>query len=121
MDKIIIKDLKIFAYHGVHDFEKNNGQNFILDITLGTDLTLPCNTDRVSDTVSYSEVIRKVTEVFTAEKYDLIEKAAQTVCDGIFEAFPLIAECEICLKKPDAPIDADFSWVAVEIRRKRNG
>ena len=120
MDKIIIKDLNIFACHGVHEFEKTQGQNFILDITVRVDLTLPCCSDNVSDTVSYSDIIRKVTEAFTAEKYDLIERAAQVVCDTIFENFPTVCECEILLKKPEAPIKADFSYVAVEIRRARH-
>ncbi len=121
MDKIIIKDLKIYAYHGVHEEEKINGQEFILDIAVWLDLSNPCVTDKVNDTVSYSDIVRKATEIFTADKYDLIEKAAQSVSDGIFRAFPVIEECEIQLKKPNAPINADFSWVAVEIRRKRNG
>lgn len=120
MDKIIIKDLQIFAYHGVHEFEKTQGQNFVLDITLWVDLSLPCRSDNVNDTVSYSEIIKKVCEVFTAEKYDLIEKAAQVVCDAILADFDKVAECELCLKKPDAPIRADFGYVAVEIRRKRD-
>ena len=120
MDKIIIKDLNIFAYHGVHEFEKTEGQNFIMDIAVWLDLTKPCSSDDVSDTVSYSDIIRKVTAAFTAEKYDLIEKAAQVVCDVILADFPQIAECEILLKKPEAPIKADFSYVAVEIRRVRH-
>ena len=32
MDKILIKVLKIFAYHGVNPEEKENGQDFIFDI-----------------------------------------------------------------------------------------
>ncbi len=120
MDKIIIKDLKIFAFHGVHDEEKSNGQQFILDIVVWLDLKKPGVTDNVNDTVSYSEIIRKVSDVFTAQKYDLIEKAAAVVMDAVFCEFPSVAECEILLKKPDAPIKADFSYVAVEIRRKRN-
>ena len=120
MDKIIIKDLKIFAYHGVHAHEKLNGQNFVFDITAWVDLSKPCESDDVNDTVSYSEMMKKVVETFTAEKYDLIEKAAQVVADAILEAFPRVAECEILLKKPEAPIKADFSYVAVEIRRCRH-
>ncbi len=75
MDKIHIRDLNIFAFHGVNPPEKENGQNFILDITLYLDLSVPCESDDVRDTVSYSDVIRKVIEAFTAEKYNLIEKA----------------------------------------------
>ncbi|MGN1202778.1 MAG: dihydroneopterin aldolase, partial [Eubacterium sp.] len=32
MDKILIRDLKIFAYHGVNPEEKRDGQNFVFDI-----------------------------------------------------------------------------------------
>lgn len=120
MDKILIKDLSIFAFHGVNPPEKENGQKFILDITLYTDLSVPCKSDNVRDTVSYSDVIRKVTEVFTAEKYDLIERAADEVASTVLDEFPSVCECQVLLKKPEAPIKADFSYVAVEIRRKRN-
>ena len=119
MDKIIIKDLKLFAYHGVNEEEKINGQNFVLDITVWADLAKPCESDDVDDTVSYAKIIKKVREVFVAEKYDLLEKASQVVCDAIFDNFSKVQECEILLKKPEAPIKADFSYVAVEIRRKR--
>lgn len=121
MDKIHINNLDIFAYHGVHEEEKINGQHFIFDITAHLDLSLPCKTDDVNDTVSYSDIIRKVTEVFTAEKYNLIEKAAQMVADAVLDSFPSVSECDILLKKPEAPINANFGFVAVEIRRKRNG
>lgn len=120
MDKIIIKDLKLFSYHGVNEEEKINGQNFVLDITVWLDLSLPCETDNVNDTVSYSKIIKKVSEVFNGEKYDLLEKAAAVVMKSLFNGFPAIKECEILLKKPEAPIKADFSYVAVEIRRKRD-
>lgn len=120
MDKIIIKDLKLYAYHGVNEEEKINGQNFILDITAMLDLSKPCQTDNVEDTVSYSKIIKKVREAFGKEKYDLIEKAAQNTVDVIFAEFPEICECEVLLKKPEAPIKADFGYVAVQIRRTRN-
>lgn len=120
MDKIIIKDLEFFAYHGVNEEEKIQGQRFVLDITCYLDLSVPCETDNVEDTVSYAKIIKKVREVFTAEKYDLLEKAAMVVMRSIFDSFPEICECDILLKKPDAPIKADFSYVAVEIRRTRD-
>lgn len=119
MDKIIIKDLKIFAYHGVNPEEKEDGQSFVLDIDLGVDISKPCRTDDVSDTVSYAKVIKTVTRVFTAEKYDLIERAAQVVCDSVFDEYPAVEEIRLLLKKPEAPMKADFSFVAVELNRKR--
>lgn len=120
MDKIIVKELKLFSYHGVNEDEKINGQNFVLDICVWLDLSKPCETDNVNDTVSYAKIIKKTREVFTAEKYDLLEKAAAVVIEALFKEFSAIEECEILLRKPQAPIKADFSYVAVEIRRKRD-
>lgn len=119
MDKIIIKDLKLYAYHGVNPEEKIEGQNFVLDIECKADLGLPCRTDDVDDTVSYAQIIKLVRKVFTAEKYDLIEKAAQVVADAILLNFEAVKSVKITLKKPEAPMKADFGYVAVQIKRER--
>lgn len=119
MDKILIRNLKIFAHHGVMAEEKANGQDFIFDIDAFVDISKPCESDNVEDTVNYALMVECITETFTARKDDLIERAAQRVAKSLFEKFEKICELKITLKKPDAPIDADFDWVGVEIHRKR--
>ncbi|MCM1114850.1 MAG: dihydroneopterin aldolase [Clostridium sp.] len=119
MDKILIRDLKIFAYHGVNPEEKEDGQNFVFDIDLSVNMTKACHSDDVNDTVSYAKVIKTVTRVCTAEKYDLLEKAAQVAADAIFDEYPDVFNLSITLKKPEAPMKADFSWVGVQIYRER--
>lgn len=119
MDKIIVKGLKLFAYHGVNEEEKINGQNFILDIDAFVDIGVPCRSDCVDDTVSYAKIIKETTKIFTAQKDDLLERAAQRVADGLFESFDKIQSLRILLKKPEAPIKADFEYVGVEIYRNR--
>lgn len=119
MDKIIIKDLKLFCYHGVNPEEKENGQNFVFDITAFIDLDLPCKSDNVDDTVSYAKIIKTVRRVAQSEKNDLLERVAQRVADELFNEFCKIQSLIIKLKKPEAPINADFGYVAVEIERTR--
>lgn len=119
MDKIIIKDLKLYAYHGVNPEEKVEGQNFLIDMECKVDLSLPCVTDNVDDTVSYAQIIKLVRKVFTCEKYDLIEKAAQVIADAVLDNFERVKSVKITLKKPEAPMKADFAYVAVEIKRER--
>lgn len=119
MDKILIRNLKIYAYHGVLDEEKANGQYFIFDIDAFVDISVPCKTDCVEDTVNYALMVERITDIFTSQKDDLIERAAQRVADGLFAEFERISALRILLKKPSAPIDADFDWVGVEINRKR--
>lgn len=119
MDKILIRDLKIFAYHGVNPEEKRDGQNFVFDIDMSVNMTKACYSDQVDDTVSYAKVIKTVTRVATAEKYDLLEKVAQVTADAIFAEYPDVFDVSITLKKPEAPMKADFGWVGVQIYRER--
>lgn len=114
MDKIYIKGLELFAYHGVNPEEKRDGQTFILDITLYADLSRARRTDSLSDTVNYAAVRKTVQRAFTGESYDLIERAAQVVCEAILKEHPGVEKVGLLLKKPEAPMNAKFDYVAVE-------
>lgn len=119
MDKILIRDFKIFAYHGVNPEEKIDGQNFVFDVDLYVNITKACHSDSVEDTVSYAKVIKTITRVFTAEKYDLLERAAQITAEAVLEEYADVSRVDITLKKPEAPMKADFGWVGVQISRER--
>lgn len=119
MDKILVRNLKIFAYHGVNPEEKEDGQNFVFDIDAFVDISVPCRTDDVEDTVSYAKIIKETVKIFTSQKDNLLERASQRVADGLFERFEKIQALRIVLKKPEAPIKADFEYVGVEIFRER--
>lgn len=119
MDKISIKGLKIFAYHGVNPEEKENGQNFVIDLDYYVNINKACRMDSLDDTVSYAKVVKTIRRVFTAEKYDLIERAAQVIADAVLDEYEDIFKVEVTLKKPEAPISADFYYVAVSITRER--
>lgn len=119
MDKIIINNLHIYAYHGVNPEEKENGQNFYLDIVCAVDLHVPGQSDDLEDTVNYAKIVKAVTKVFTENKYDLIERAAQVVADCVLDGFEKVESVRVTLRKPEAPIRADFGYVAVEIERSR--
>lgn len=119
MDKIIVKGLKLFAYHGVNPEEKRDGQNFIIDITSKVGLLKAGKSDELCDTVSYAKILKTARAAFCENKYDLIEAAAQCVADAVLNEYRDIEEVTVLLKKPEAPIKADFDYVAVEITRAR--
>lgn len=118
MDKIHIRGLRVYAYHGVKETEKEKGQPFELDVTLEVDLHKPGATDDLNDTVNYSKVAKRIIAVMLSEKNDLIERAAARVAEAVLREFPVEA-VTVLLKKPRAPIAADFDTVAVEITRRR--
>ena len=118
MDRIYIRGLRVFAFHGVNPEEKEKGQPFVLDVTLGVDLSRPGATDDLADTVNYSKVTKCVLRTMREGKDNLIERAASRVAEAVLAEFP-VQEVTVLLKKPRAPIAADFDDVAVEITRSR--
>ena len=120
MDKIIIKGLEIFAYHGVNESEKIEGQNFLIDTECYLDLTLPSRSDKLEDTVSYAAVKKTIERVFTQEKYDLIEKAAGVICESVLSEYPTVDRVVCTVYKPEAPMKGRFEYAAVCIDRKRD-
>ncbi len=118
MDTIMIRGLRVYAYHGVKEEEKRKGQPFELDIDVKADLADACESDDVNNTINYSSVTKCVLRTMLAEKNDLIERAAERVAQAILADFPA-EEVTVTLKKPRAPVGADFDYMAVSITRKR--
>jgi len=120
LDKIIIKGLRVFAYHGVNPEEKRDGQTFEIDITLYVSLLRAGQTDDVNDTVSYAKAAKTALRVMNEAKYDLLEKVAQRVAEQLLTDYPQVEKVDVLLKKPQAPVKADFDYMAVMITRQRS-
>lgn len=119
LDKIIIKNLKLYAYHGVLPKEKELGQFFLLDLIIYTSFNKVVVNDSIENAVNYAKVIEYVKIKFIEKKFNLIESAANFLCVSLLEKFQKIDKITITLKKPNAPINAEFSYAAVEVTKYR--
>ncbi len=117
MDKIIIKDLTVFAHHGVLKEENSLGQKFIVSCILELDTRNAGISDNIEKTVSYASVCRTVTEAMQNETVKLIEAAAEKIAARILLTYPLTEAVTVKAKKPWAPIGLPVEWAGVEIRR----
>ena len=116
MDSIRINDLKIPARHGVYDFEKLKDGTFEIDLELFCNLKGAGISDRLGDTLDYKEIISFTIEEFTKKRYKLVEAVAESVCRRLLVEFQ-IEKVVIRVRKPHAPIKADFKNVEVELTR----
>lgn len=121
MDKIIIEDLEVYAYHGVAEEEKKLGQLFTVSLQISADLEAAARYGDLKSTVNYAEVCDTVKTVLQSEKYDLIETAAIKIIEGVFGKFQNALAVKILLKKPWAPMGHHLKYAAVEIERTRGG
>jgi len=118
-DRIILKDLGFYGYHGVFAEEAKLGQRFFIDLELGVDLSAPAATDRLSTGISYAEIYDVVKTTFEARRMKLLEALAQNIVDAIFEAFQGVEWIVIRVRKPEAPIAMVRGEAAIELHRKR--
>lgn len=119
-DRISLRGLEFFAYHGVMPEEKTLGQRFLIDVDLFKDLDQAGESDQVKDTVNYAEVYQRIRAVVTEERYQLIERLAERIADQVLQEFSCVA-VRVEVHKPQAPIPGIFRDVSVEIHRERKG
>src|ERR1700738_867484 len=118
-DMIFITGVVIHARHGVMEHETEVGQRFVIDLELSTDLSESSRTDRLADTVSYSNVVATATAALKDANNKLLDRAAGAVADAILAAFPRVSAIKVTVHKPHAPIAAIFHDVGVVLTRSR--
>lgn len=118
MDKILAKGLTFKGYHGILPQEKEQPQKFIVDLILFLDLYPAGIADDLQKTVNYNEVYEQVKRIVERESYNLIEALAENIAASLLFSFPI--KCvEVTVYKPEAPVNGEFEYFAVNIRRSK--
>ena len=108
----------MFAHHGVLEHEKVEGQTFLIDLRLETDLAAAGASDDLGQTVDYGSVTQRVHDVVASERWDLIERVAQRIAETVLED-DRVHQVTVTVHKPSAPIEVPFGDVTVTIVRAR--
>ncbi|MDR6863684.1 2-amino-4-hydroxy-6-hydroxymethyldihydropteridine diphosphokinase [Phycicoccus sp. 3266] len=117
-DQIVLKGISARGHHGVLDFEKRDGQVFVVDVTMDVDLAPAGSSDDLADTVNYAEVAADVVALVEGEPLELIEALAARIADRVL-ARPLVEAVEVTVHKPEAPVGVPFTDVQVVVSRER--
>jgi dihydroneopterin aldolase len=113
---IEITGLEVYAHHGVHDFERRDGQVFRFDVLLRYSSDAAGATDDLADAVDYGAVADRVVEIATGGHHDLLEHLATLIADDLLQGFP-IDHVRVRVHKPQAPIAHQFDDVVVTAER----
>jgi dihydroneopterin aldolase len=117
-DRMAVTGIVCQGHHGVFDFERREGQPFVVDLVLALDTTPAAASDDLHDTVDYGSLVTSVKAAVETDPVDLIETLAQRIADVcLLDA--RVQWAQVTVHKPEAPIDATFSDVALTITRRR--
>lgn len=120
-NRIEILGISATGYHGVFDFEKREGQTFVVDVVLELvegQFAAAARTDDLEDTVDYGSIAQAVVDIIAGQPFDLIETLASTIADACLSS-TLVTSVEVAVHKPQAPIPVPFGDVIVRLRRTR--
>ncbi len=119
MDSILINGLEFYGYHGASDQEQTVGHRYLIDARLGVNTRTAGVSDRLSDTVSYSRVAKRMVEIGTIEQFRLLEALSARLVKMVFEEFPGIESITLRVQKICPPMNAIVATVGVEVARMR--
>lgn len=118
LDEIRIDGLEVFARHGVYTEERVNGQTFVVNAVLYTDIHKAGQEDDLQSTTDYGGVCRFIADWMQDNTYRLLEAVAEKLSAAILLKYALIAAVELEIKKPQAPIPLPFECVSLKVYRK---
>ena len=116
-DRIILKGMRFYGFHGVNPEERTLGQPYVVDMEVELDLRPAGRSDNLEDTVSYTRLFRVAQAVMEGQPKHLLEAAAETIAQQTLDQFPVNA-VRVRVRKPRPPIrGSSIDHAAVEIYR----
>lgn len=117
MDKIHIKNLEVYAKHGVFPEENVLGQRFVISAILYTDTREAGRTDDLTKSIHYGEVSHFIKKFMEEHTFQLLETVAERLAEEMLLTIPRLYKVKMELKKPWAPVGLPLETVSVEIER----
>ena len=115
MGKVILKDIRIYAFHGCMEEEELIGSDYIVNLEVETNMHQPANSDLLKDAVDYVQLNTIVKEEMLIRSR-LLEHIAQRIIDRILKQFPIVKSVEVKVAKQNPPIGGDVREVCVSIK-----
>ena len=117
--EVDLRGISIYTHHGVSDAEQEVGQRLEFDLSFDVPDCDAVLTDRIEDTVDYSDVCDIVALAATERSYRTLERLAQVVGQRLIERYG----CEsvrVRASKPEPPLPLSIQEVGVEVTQERN-
>lgn len=116
-DRLTLKNMIFYGYHGVFAAEKELGQRFEVDVDLFLDLYQSGSSDDLDLSINYVEVYTLVKDIVEERQFNLVEALAETIAGEIIAAYP-VDKVGIRVRKPSPPGSGVMDGVEVEIKRQ---
>ena len=112
--QVLLKDVRVYGFHGVLPQERVVGAYYIIYIGIDTDFSCAMETDELSATISYADVF-DIIRAEMAVPSRLLEHVAGRICRSLFDRFPAAKAVHIEILKENPPMGADCRGAGVSV------
>ena len=116
---INISKIKCSGKHGIYDYEKQNDQEFLVDININIS---DFSEDNINKTLNYEEIVDLVIKIVNTESYDLIETLAKQISEQIVFKYAknesMLQEIKVTVHKPDTILKDRTEGISVSYREE---
>jgi dihydroneopterin aldolase len=117
-DKLLLEDVRFFGRHGITRAEQVTGAWFSADVELALDLQAAARTDSLEKTVDYGLVARRVVEIGTGQRVNLLERLAGQIAEALLAELP-VEQVRVRVRKLTPALEGLTGTPAVELVRRR--
>jgi dihydroneopterin aldolase len=117
MDRILLEGMSFQGRHGVRPAEREQPQEFKVDIEVDCDLSEAGRSDRIEDTVDYRQVRAIAKEVIEGESQKLLETLAARIAARVLQVEKVAGVSVRISKVPESM--RPIASAAVRINRTR--
>ena len=118
MDKIVLEDIKVYAFHGCMEEETKIGSDYVVNLSVKTDLGIPAESDQLEDAVDYVGLLKIVNEEMEINS-KLLENVAERIVSRILQTINAVNEVKVKVAKQNPPINGNISAVNIIRKGKR--
>ena len=119
MGKVQLENIKAYAHHGCLKEETNIGSDYLVNVSVKTNLLKASISDDLKDTVDYVH-INKIVKQEMAIPSKLLEHVAKRIIDRIFLELPSVEKAKVSVSKINPPINGDVEKVTVSLNLKKH-
>ncbi|WP_425060841.1 Dihydroneopterin aldolase [Sporomusa carbonis] len=119
-DRVSLKNMVFYGFHGVYEFEQELGQRFYVDVDMKADLSQAGKSDRLEETIDYVSIYNHTKDILENQRFQLLEALSYHVAEEVLRLFPKVEEVTVRVRKPSVPIAAALDYVEVEAVRRRD-
>ena len=119
MAKVRIHNMMFYGFHGIYEYEREQGQKFFIDVEIELDESKAMETDDVKDGVDSASVYDIVRDTTENKRFQLLMTLAANIGERLLAKYQHFSAVTTRIRKPSVPISGPIDYVEVEATRRR--